>query len=122
MTRAHVQFRTFKSYALHHARAKKTALALLEQNGVAAALERCRALAEQIHSEIHSKSPDRLDIGALAEFQVALERAASVHLELTEPSRPKRAPIISNPPQPSRRTAGASGFLNLSQSGERPDR
>ena len=77
MTRAHVQFRTFKSYALHHARAKKTALALLEQNGVAAALERCRALAEQIHSEIHSKSPDRLDIGGFSRVSGGL-RARSV--------------------------------------------
>jgi hypothetical protein len=89
-----VQFRTFRRYALHHIRAKKTALALLEQNGVAAALERCRVLAKQIYDEIHERSGS-VDIEALAEFQVALERAASVRLRA---SRPKRSTKKLLPP------------------------
>jgi hypothetical protein len=73
-----VQFRTFTSYAQHHARAKNKALCSIEQNGAAAALERCRELAEQICAELRAKKPGRLDTRALAEFQVAIERAACV--------------------------------------------
>jgi hypothetical protein len=107
-------FRTFRSYAAHQERMKKKALSSIEESGVAAALERCSALAERIDAELREKKPKRLDIAALAEFQVSLERAASV---LRQGS--------IHPPQSSsasRFTAGASGFLNLSQSGERPDR
>ena len=109
-----VKFRTFRSYAAHQERMKKKALRTIEENGLAAALERCRALAERIDAELREKKLERLDTAALAEFQVSLERAASV---LRQGS--------IHPPQSSsasRFTAGASGFLNLSQSGERPDR
>jgi hypothetical protein len=73
-----VQFRTFTSYTKHHARAKDKALCSLEQNGAAAALQRCQGLAEQICAELRAKKPGRLDTRALAEFQVAIERAACV--------------------------------------------
>jgi hypothetical protein len=72
------KFRTFRSYAEHQRRMTKRALASIEQSGVAAALERCRALAERIDSELREKRPEHLDIAALADFQVSLERAASV--------------------------------------------
>jgi hypothetical protein len=72
------RFRTFRSYAEHQERMKKKALSTIEENGVGAALERCRALAERIAAELREKKPEELDIAALAEFQVSLERAASV--------------------------------------------
>src|SRR3977135_2289431 len=109
-----VKFRSFRTYAEHQGRMTKRALASIEQSGAAAALERCRALAERIDAELREKKTEHLDTAALAEFQVSLERAASV---LRQGS--------IHPPQSSsasRLTAGASGFLNLSQSGERPDR
>jgi hypothetical protein len=73
-----VQFRTFTSYAQHQARAKHKALSSIEQNGAAAALIRCQELAEQICAELRAKKSGRLDTRALAEFQVAIERAACV--------------------------------------------
>jgi hypothetical protein len=77
-----VQFRTFTSYAQHHAAAKNKALGSIEQNGAAAASERCRELAQEICVKLQAKTPSRLDTRALAEFQVALERAASVRLDV----------------------------------------
>ena len=56
----------------------KRALASIEQSGAAAALERCRALAERIDAELREKKAEHLDIATLADFQVSLERAASV--------------------------------------------
>jgi uncharacterized sporulation protein YeaH/YhbH (DUF444 family) len=73
-----VQFRTFTSYAQHHTQAKNQALCSIEQSGVAAAFEKCRELAEQICAELRTRKPKRLSPRALAEFQVAVERAACV--------------------------------------------
>jgi hypothetical protein len=73
-----VKFRTFRSYAEHQGRMKERALSSIEESGIAAALERCRVLAERIDAELREKKPERLDIAALAEFQVSLERAAAV--------------------------------------------
>ena len=81
-----VQFKTFTSYAKHHSAAKNKALSSIEQSGVAAALERCRELAQEICVNLQAKNPDRIDIRALAEFQVAIERAASVRLEVPDPT------------------------------------
>jgi hypothetical protein len=78
MTRSPVQSRTFTSYALHHTHAKAQALGSIEQSGAAAAFEKCRELAEQICEELRSRKPGRLNPRALAEFQVAIERAACV--------------------------------------------
>jgi hypothetical protein len=72
------RFRTFRSYAEHQERMKKKALSTIEENGVGAALERCRALVERIDADLGDKKPEDLDIAALADFQVSLERAASV--------------------------------------------
>jgi hypothetical protein len=79
-----VQFRTFRSYAQHHTQAKNQALFSIEQSGVAAAFEKCRQLAEQICEELRTRKPGRLNPRALAEFQVAIERADCV---LKEPLR-----------------------------------
>ena len=79
-------FRTFRSYAQHQSRAKNKALCSIEQIGAGAALMRCQGLAEQICAELRATRPGRRDIGALAEFQVAIERAAC---ELTEQLRPE---------------------------------
>jgi hypothetical protein len=70
-----------------------------EQNGAAGALERCRALAEQIRAEVREKEPDGLDTHALAEFLVALQRAASVVLDGAATSTVTAAPF-ANPPRP----------------------
>jgi hypothetical protein len=51
----------------------------IERNGTQAALDRCRVLALRIQSELSSKNPDDfVDVLALADFQVSIERAASV--------------------------------------------
>jgi hypothetical protein len=77
-----------------------------EQNGVAGALERCRALAEQIRAEVREKEPVGLDTRALAEFLVALQRAASVVLDealstvTAAPSSPNPPPPPEEPPEP----------------------
>jgi hypothetical protein len=70
--------RTFRGYAQNHTQAKNQALYSIEQNGAAAALEKCRELAEQICAELRVKKPGRLNPRAVAEFQVAIERAACV--------------------------------------------
>jgi hypothetical protein len=88
MTRMNpVQFRTFTSYARHHTAAKNKALSSIEQEGAAAALDRCRELAQEICVKLQTKKPGRVDTRALAEFQVALERATSVRLDLSQPTR-----------------------------------
>jgi hypothetical protein len=69
---------TFTSYAEHNARMKSEASRSIEQNVVAAALERCREFAQQICVGLRDKRPSDLDIMALAEFQVEMERAAAV--------------------------------------------
>jgi hypothetical protein len=84
-----VQFRTFTSYAQNHMASKNRALGSIEQNGVAAALERCRELSQEICMKLQAKNPDCLDIRALAELQVAIERAASVRLDVPQQTRHK---------------------------------
>jgi hypothetical protein len=73
-----VNFRKFKTYADDRERKERKALSVIEENGIAAALERCRALTDRINTELDGKKPGHLNIASLAEFQVALERAASV--------------------------------------------
>jgi hypothetical protein len=101
---------------------KRKEIIAKEQNGAAGALERCRALAEQIRTEVREKEPEGLDTNALAEFLVALQRAASVVLEGATTSTVTAGPSPNPPPPRDEPPAGASGFLNLSQSCERPDR
>ena len=85
-TQSTVFHRTFTSYAQHLAAAKNKVLGSIEQEGAAAALDRCRELAREICVKLQSKKPGRLDTRALAEFQVALERAASVRLDVPQPT------------------------------------
>ena len=73
-----VNFSKFKTYADDRERKKRKALSVIEENGIAAALERCRMLAAQIDAELSGKKLEQLNVGLLAEFQVSLERAASV--------------------------------------------
>ena len=70
-----------------------------EQDGAAGALERCRALAEQIRAEVREKEPEGLDTNALAEFLVALQCAASVVLDDAATSTVTAA-RAANPPRP----------------------
>jgi hypothetical protein len=54
-------------------------LSALEKAGIEAALNRCRALAQQIEGELRIKRSERFaDLVSLAELQAALERAAWV--------------------------------------------
>ena len=52
----------------------------IEKRGAAGALDRCRVLAEEINRELHTTKVRQLvdNPSLLAEFQVAIERAASV--------------------------------------------
>jgi hypothetical protein len=89
MTRTPVQSRTFTSYAQHPRQAKNQVLCSIEQSGAAAAFEKCQELAEQICAELRTRKSGRLNPRALAEFQVAIERAACVLNEQlrAEPNR-----------------------------------
>jgi hypothetical protein len=78
----------FKSYLEDRKRMTSDSLAAIERVGTEAALNRCRALAQRIQSDLRNRKPEHfVDVWALADFQVALERAASV---LEQKSRPLR--------------------------------
>jgi hypothetical protein len=54
----------------------------IEKVGTKAALDRCRELARQIQADLLTKKNDHfVDVLSLADFQVSLERAASVLLD-----------------------------------------
>ena len=54
-------------------------LSAIEKAGIEAALDRCRALARQIRGDLRNKRPEHfVSIWSWADFQVSLERAASV--------------------------------------------
>jgi hypothetical protein len=58
-----------------------------EKAGIGAALNRCRALAAQIASELHNKRPEHfVDKLSLADFYASLERAAGVLGQLSRQS------------------------------------
>ena len=51
----------------------------IEKAGTEAALDRCRALARRIQADLRHKKPEHfVNVMSLADFQVSLERAASV--------------------------------------------
>ena len=77
---------------------KRKEIIAKEQNGAAGALERCRAIAEQIRTEVREKEPEGLDTHALAEFLVALQRAASVATASTVTAAPSPNPPPPPPP------------------------
>jgi hypothetical protein len=72
------QFSTFQSYLKDRERKIKRALSEIEKRGAAAALDKCRVLAEQIDGGLRNKKRRHLfnNISLLAEFQVSIERAA----------------------------------------------
>ena len=71
--------RKFATYVKDRERMAKQALSAIQKEGPAAALETCRALANEIESDLYEKKPDHFfDISWLAEFQLCLERAVSV--------------------------------------------
>jgi hypothetical protein len=75
----HQQFSTFERYVKDRKRKIKRILSDIEKRGAAAALERCRILVDHINRDFRNKKLRHLvnDISSLAEFQVAIERAAS---------------------------------------------
>jgi len=76
----HQQFSKFEKYVKSRERKIKRALSEIEKRGAAAALDKCRVLAEQIDGDLCNKKRRHLfnNISLLAEFQVSIERAASV--------------------------------------------
>jgi hypothetical protein len=71
----------FEKYVKSRERKIKRALSEIEKRGAAAALDKCRVLADQIDGNLRNKKLRHLlfnSISLLAEFQVSIERAASV--------------------------------------------
>jgi hypothetical protein len=69
----------FDTYLKERNRRTKTALSAIEKAGTEAALDRCRALARRIQADLRHKKPEHfVNVMSLADFQVSLERAASV--------------------------------------------
>jgi hypothetical protein len=76
----HRQVSEFQEYVNSRDRKIKRALSEIEKRGAATALHRCRVLAEQIDGDLGNTKLSELfnNISLLAEFQVSIERAASV--------------------------------------------
>jgi hypothetical protein len=73
------QLSEFEAYLEDRSRRTRASLSAIEKAGTDAALNRCRALARQIQSDLLKKSPDDfVNLLALADVQVSIERAASV--------------------------------------------
>jgi hypothetical protein len=74
------QFSKFERYVKGRERKIERTLSAIERQGAAGALDRCRMLADQIYRELRNKKLRHLvnTPSLLAEFQVAIERAASV--------------------------------------------
>jgi hypothetical protein len=69
----------FETYLKERQRRTRTALTAIEKAGIEAALDRCRALAHRIPADLRHKKPEHfVNVTSLADFQVSLERAASV--------------------------------------------
>ena len=69
----------FKTYLNERQHMKTATLSAIEKAGIEAALDRCRALAHQIRGDLRNKRPEHfVSIWSFADFQVSLERAASV--------------------------------------------
>jgi hypothetical protein len=74
------QFSKFEKYVKSRERNIKKALSEIEKRGAAAALDKCRVLAERIDGDLRNKKLRHLlnNISLLAEFQLSLDRAASL--------------------------------------------
>jgi|tagenome__1003787_1003787.scaffolds.fasta_scaffold18154646_2 hypothetical protein len=68
----------FELYLEQVQRRSQRSLSEIEKLGRGAALDRCRELASQIQSQLKKMPAPPVDIQALADFQVSLERACSV--------------------------------------------
>jgi hypothetical protein len=69
-------FEVYLQDLLHRSR---TSLSEIENPDAEAALDRCRELVSEIKSILlHKKNHQCIDVSSLADFQVSLERAASV--------------------------------------------
>jgi hypothetical protein len=88
------QLSEFESYLENQKRMTGASLSAIERAGTEAALNRCRALAQRIQCDLRNRKPEHfVDVMSLADFQVALERAASVLEQKSRRSqnRPKRS-------------------------------
>jgi hypothetical protein len=76
----HRQVSRFQGYINSRERKIKRALSEIEKEGAAAALDKCRVLADQIDGDLRNRKLRHVfnSISLLAEFQVSIERAASV--------------------------------------------
>jgi len=73
------QLSEFEAYLEDRKRRTRTSFSAIEKAGTEAALNRCRALARQIQSDLVNKKPEQfVNLLSLADFQVSLERAALV--------------------------------------------
>jgi uncharacterized protein YjaG (DUF416 family) len=82
----------FKSYLTERERMTIATLSAIEKAGVEAALDRCRALAHRIRGDLRNKRPEHfVSVWSLADFQVSLERAASVLEQKSRRSLPKQS-------------------------------
>jgi hypothetical protein len=74
------QLSTFQSYLKDRERRIKRLVAAIEKRGIDGALDRCRLLVDQINRDLRDeKFGDFVnDVSSLADFQVAIERAASL--------------------------------------------
>jgi hypothetical protein len=69
----------FEAYLQDLLRRSTRSLSEVENQATDAALYRCRKLVGEIKSTLlHKKNNQRIDLASLADFQVSLERAASV--------------------------------------------
>ena len=81
----------FKTYGNERQHMTTATLSAIERAGIEAALDRCRALAHRIHGDLRDKRPeDFVSVWSLADFQVSLERAASVLEQKSRHSMPKK--------------------------------
>jgi hypothetical protein len=74
------QFSTFQSYHKDRERSIKRVLFAIEKRGVEGALDRCRVLVEQINRDLRGKKFGYFvnDLTSFADFQVSIERVASL--------------------------------------------
>jgi hypothetical protein len=73
------KFPDFEAYLQDLLRRSRRSLSEIEKQETEAALDRCRELVSEIKSILlHKKNNECIDVSSLADFQVSLERAASV--------------------------------------------
>jgi hypothetical protein len=72
------QFCTFQSYFKDRDRRIKRLVSAIEKRGAQGAIDRCRVLVDQINRDLRGKKFGHFvnDVSSLADFQVAIERAA----------------------------------------------